>query len=79
VNLGEIEATMRLMEDTIADVVVLVVKRGEPQQAVVAFCRPSEFFVMIINLTQKLIFIFLKCRFLKNVLYHGCHFFPRTT
>ena len=42
VNLGEIEAAMRLMEDVIADVVVLVVKRGEPQQAVVAFCRPSK-------------------------------------
>ena len=40
--MGEIEAAMRRMEDVIADVVVLVVKRGEPQQAVVAFCRPGS-------------------------------------
>ena len=46
VNLGEIEAAMRLMEDVIADVVVLVVKRGDPQQAVVAFCRACKSFLL---------------------------------
>ncbi len=87
-NLGEIEAAMRLMEDTIADVVVLVVKRGEPQQAVVAFCRPSEFFVIIITLGSIVSFYFREMQisrylegflFLRNILYHGATFFPRTT
>ena len=49
VNLGEIEATMRLMEDIIADVVVLVVKRGEPQQAVVAFCRHCKLVFLLLK------------------------------
>ena len=42
--MGEIEAALRTMEDEIAEVVVLVAKRGEPQQAIVAFCQPGNDF-----------------------------------
>jgi hypothetical protein len=41
-NLGEIEAALRSMEAEISEVVVLVTDRGEPRQAIVAFCQPSK-------------------------------------
>jgi hypothetical protein len=41
-NLGEIEAAMRSMDAEISEVVVLVTDRGEPRQAIVAFCQPSK-------------------------------------
>ena len=41
-NLGEIEAAMRSMDAEISEVVVLVTDRGEPRQAIVAFCQPSN-------------------------------------
>jgi hypothetical protein len=40
--LGEIEAALRSMEAEISEVVVLVTDRGEPRQAIVAFCQPSK-------------------------------------
>ena len=41
VNLAEVEAALRRMEDQISEAVVLVANKGEPQQQIVAFCRPN--------------------------------------
>jgi hypothetical protein len=42
VNLVEIEATLRSMQEQISEAVVLVAKRGEPQQTILAFCQPNN-------------------------------------
>ena len=39
-NLVEIEAALRSMEEHISEAVVLVARRDEPQQTIVAFCQP---------------------------------------
>ena len=39
-NLVEIEAALRSMEEHISEAVVLVARRDETQQTIVAFCQP---------------------------------------